>query len=845
MATAEELLRVATDPILTIDVMSRKITIPKTISLLGVESDESVQKLKFSMPRHYNNIDLSEYDIRINYENANKEGDVSPAADVTVTSDTITFTWIVGRFAVMYEGEVTFVVCLRKIDGDGEIVNEFNTTRTTLPVAKGLETDESAVTDANPDVITAIAVETLEQAKENGDFTPVKGVDYYTEEERDEFADLIIRDHNGAFANALKGTVSGEVIRVDDVSPIEHTVNAKVRSKNLWPSIKSGSQATLAGVTLTRNTDGSISLNGTATTSTNFKVGEMYLPDGRYYLCDFAVGEFPDNTFARCQIYSYDTLESLSVHNYRESNFVAGTDTVLSAGMYECRICIAEGVVYNATLYPTLFAEKYGQPAEYVEYVDPSGVNVTACGKNLLAYPDKTNNITNTDGMNLNASMSNGLMKLSGTFNGGTPKAKVIYPDLVLRNTNYYTNAVILENLSVKLAPGTYIFSANDAMSTGVASVSGSYILIGELNGSVSAGKATAYKTGDVITVTNDECYAMFVLYVYSDSALTNFTYTASPQLEVGDAVTEFMPYIAGENAVPAADGSVDIPSVGPTMTLLTNTAGVTIEAEYSKDINRVEFGGGSGDVDLSEYAKTKYVDSNFVKKPTDTTYGNSLMTYNVATSGEQGTIGLVKYAQTATEWTIPYRNGAGSISTGTPTDEVHATTKKYVDDLMASKEWRLIRDDTLTEAAGEYKVTADADGNAIALKKMMIEVYADTTEGVYPSTGNLIFSLCQGNHDQNWAKTLWSTAPFPTTEGKCLYVRFDAEVIGTNAFTTVSTQKNVDGFGYTQLGAAAGVSRSQAFPLNRDNIGMFRLNYVGSGGMHVGTRIVVWGVDA
>ena len=158
---------------------------------------------------------------------------------------------------------------------------------------------------------------------------------------------------------------------------------------------------------------------------------------------------------------------------------------------------------------------------------------------------------------------------------------------------------------------------------------------------------------------------------------------------------------------------------------------------------------------------------------------------------------------------------------------------------------WRLIRDDTLTEAASGYKVTADADGNAIALKKVMVEVCADTTEGVYPSSGNLLFDLCQGNYDKLWAKTIWSTAPFPTTEGRCSYVRFDAEVIGTNAFTTVSSQKNVDGFGYTQLGAATGVSRSQAFPLNRDNIGMFQLSYGGSGGMHVGTRIVVWGVDA
>ncbi len=173
------------------------------------------------------------------------------------------------------------------------------------------------------------------------------------------------------------------------------------------------------------------------------------------------------------------------------------------------------------------------------------------------------------------------------------------------------------------------------------------------------------------------------------------------------------------------------------------------------------------------------------------------------------------------------------------------ASAKEYADEKTAlATAWRLIRDDTLTEAVKIYKVTTDADGAAFALKKVMIEVYADTTEGVYATTGNLLFDLCRGNGNQNWAKTLYSSTPFPTTEGKSAFVRFDAEVIGTNAFTTVSTQKNVDGFAYTQLGAATGVSRSQAFPLNRDNIGMFQLSYTGSG-MHVGTRIVVWGVDA
>ncbi len=123
-----------------------------------------------------------------------------------------------------------------------------------------------------------------------------------------------------------------------------------------------------------------------------------------------------------------------------------------------------------------------------------------------------------------------------------------------------------------------------------------------------------------------------------------------------------------------------------------------------------------------------------------------------------------------------------------------------------------------------------------------MIEVYADTTNGVYTG-GNLLFYLCQFNGDSNWAKILYDTKVFPTTEGKCSYLRFDAEMVGTNAFATVSAQKNTDGFGYTQLGNPANTLRSQAFPMNRDNIAMFQLD--ANTTMKVGTRIVVWGVDA
>lgn len=46
--------------------------------------------------------------------------------------------------------------------------------------------------------------------------------------------ELTVRQGNALYANALKGTASGASIRVDDVSPLEHTLPVRVSSKNLY-----------------------------------------------------------------------------------------------------------------------------------------------------------------------------------------------------------------------------------------------------------------------------------------------------------------------------------------------------------------------------------------------------------------------------------------------------------------------------------------------------------------------------------------------------------------------------------------------------------------------------------
>ena len=151
MATAEELLANAIgdagDNILTIDLNARVINIPKGITNIGVMSDDDVLRLNFSMPRYYGEYDLSEFQMQINYLNAKKYGDVYKIEDAVVDTDTITFSWLVGRYAVTYVGEIRFNLCFKKYDttDTSVVIQEFNTTPAALPVLEGLETSEAIV----------------------------------------------------------------------------------------------------------------------------------------------------------------------------------------------------------------------------------------------------------------------------------------------------------------------------------------------------------------------------------------------------------------------------------------------------------------------------------------------------------------------------------------------------------------------------------------------------------------------------------------------------------------------------------------------------------------------------
>ena len=140
---------------------------------------------------------------------------------------------------------------------------------------------------------------------DNGNWWTWDGVQYI-DSGRVATGELTRTQGNTLYANALKGTASGAIVRVDDVSPLEHdvkvrvtgfdnpaSVTVKAHGKNLIPYPYVGElTASQNGITFTYNDDGTIGVKGAASqytmtyligTGKNIDALSPYLKDGATY----------------------------------------------------------------------------------------------------------------------------------------------------------------------------------------------------------------------------------------------------------------------------------------------------------------------------------------------------------------------------------------------------------------------------------------------------------------------------------------------------------------------------------------------------------------------------------
>lgn len=152
----------------TIDPETRTIAVPLSKRILGTESDQETNRLYFKCPKVVgDNVDLSLFSLRINYQNAGNKKDQYLVEDVKEEGDTITFSWLLKRSVTAYKGNVKFILCAVKTTEDGAIKNEWNTTlNTECESLEGMEVDRAAVEEETKDIVEQL-IAMMNQSAEN------------------------------------------------------------------------------------------------------------------------------------------------------------------------------------------------------------------------------------------------------------------------------------------------------------------------------------------------------------------------------------------------------------------------------------------------------------------------------------------------------------------------------------------------------------------------------------------------------------------------------------------------------------------------------------------------------
>lgn len=178
------------DPIqFVIDNDLRIISIPRKGVVAGVVGDKNVNRINFQMPRYYNGFDMSKFDTRINYVNANAVSNFYVVDDLMVENDTLFFTWLIDSDVVDYVGKVIFSVNMVTSDENGVIKQAFNTSNAgQLKVLDGVRSDKHITPEEQIDVLNKLEKEvtkyinaTINDATQNAMAEAKKDIDIYVQ----------------------------------------------------------------------------------------------------------------------------------------------------------------------------------------------------------------------------------------------------------------------------------------------------------------------------------------------------------------------------------------------------------------------------------------------------------------------------------------------------------------------------------------------------------------------------------------------------------------------------------------------------------------------------------------
>lgn len=163
----------------------RFITVPESLKRIAVQFDHNVETVTFDCIRYWDGIDLSKMSIFIVYLRPDGQHGKFLATDITVDksdSNIIHFNWTISRNVTEVNGKVTFIVCAKQLDSDGNEEYHWNSeANSDMTVSQGMECDNESSDEYPADVIMQLLdrMDALEQLYEDSMYEPISISSFY------------------------------------------------------------------------------------------------------------------------------------------------------------------------------------------------------------------------------------------------------------------------------------------------------------------------------------------------------------------------------------------------------------------------------------------------------------------------------------------------------------------------------------------------------------------------------------------------------------------------------------------------------------------------------------------
>lgn len=411
----------------------RYVIVPDSLKKIGVQFDKDIETVTFDCPRYWDNHDMSKMKIYINYVRQDMEPGSFIATNITVDSkdnNLMHFDWTISDNVTAVEGTITFLVCIKSTDSQGNEKNHWNSEiNTDMFISQGMETVETVI-KKHPDIITQLlqrmeaveavqdiavnaAAEATNKAAEAGGYSNtaaalLEETKVYAKTAQDIAADTVNIhgriDRNDKRLTILEQGLSDYVPSVTDTAvayvkdvPTNALPYTRIneiggmtrKCENLlpFPYYCGGAQTstTKNGIDYTVNDDGSITLNGTST-------GSLKLT--------FLYSTKPIDMLKAGETYRLSVDKSLpsgaGIHIYYRDDTGAekwASSVSWKSGyeLYQIYLQVNTGGVTfsNHTIYPMLNRGETALPYEpYFEGLRDAKVTaVESVGANLIPFP--------------------------------------------------------------------------------------------------------------------------------------------------------------------------------------------------------------------------------------------------------------------------------------------------------------------------------------------------------------------------------------------------------------------------------------------------------------------------